>query len=178
MLSLLDVSRDDVSTKLSSKSASTMTLQQEIEMTVGHIPDIGDQSKNLMKLMLQSNFEGNHFFINESTDTKLDLYFNRLDKDGNNCLNANDFTSNVPQAYEEKQKLWRDLSSSMDYDNDGKISKVEFYCFFIYDALQKNQGNSVNSGRFVADLMSMRDQLNNEINLLADQRYNAISRLL
>jgi hypothetical protein len=67
----------------------------------------------------------------------------------------------------------------MDFDHDGKITKIEFYCYFVYDALQLYQsGASVTSGRFVSDMMMMRDQLNVNINQLADRRYNAISRLL
>jgi len=130
------------------------------------------------RIILTSCFDGNNFFINDTTDRTLDQYFNRLDKDGNGYLNANDFTSSVPNVHDVRQALWRDLRSNMDFDHDGKITKIEFYSFFIYDAIRKTQSLFTTSGRFVSDMVMMRDQLNVEINLNVNKRYQAIAHII
>jgi hypothetical protein len=72
--------------------------------------------------------------------TQMNDLFDKLDKDKNGSLQADDFKTDNEFANENLQKIWQKILHCCDFNDDKQVEKFEFTAHFILETLLDCKG--------------------------------------
>lgn len=160
-----------ISEKLSKYEAALGAYVLETTNTIEPIDFLKHQPKNKKrpaeevvtslssddKLFVQNILNETIDFIPSEDHEKILTLFKKLDKDNNECLQADDFVSDNRFAHETLQKIWQKILHCCDFNDDKRVEPHEFLAHFVMETLIDQPGRSIPADHGKKQLMVWSD---------------------
>ena len=122
-------------------------MDKNLDLMGQEIRDQVNEKQRIFLSNLHHNFIPIFLFL-----LKIDEIFDGLDGDKNGVLEKDDFQHSYKAIDEKLKEVWKQLEYHFDYDGDGKISKDEFYGYFIIQTLFFSANESIPGTSLAAQL--------------------------